>query len=91
MVKPPPGYVHRQVCNLAWCPGDFREKDVDRPGGNNKKQKKYHDHVDNPSALGHEQIMDRLLYSDGDNEVEVEAEVDDDNVSTWFLAGFDII
>jgi hypothetical protein len=24
MVKPPPGYVHREPCEREWCPGDAK-------------------------------------------------------------------
>ena len=87
MVRPPPGYIHRRVCTLEWCPGDFNEDDVARIGSSNKKQKRSHNHVDNSSDIGHKQLMDRLLFSDGDNEQQVTDEGAEDG-STWFLDGF---
>ncbi|GAB7337133.1 hypothetical protein MBLNU457_g2529t1 [Dothideomycetes sp. NU457] len=103
MVKDPPSYVHRQTCTLEWCPGDSSHEKVETLKKSVKKQKKYHIHADNPAAMGHKQIMDRLLYSDGSDRLEAEAgaaaaaggrtghdeeEGEDNDDSTWFLSGF---
>jgi len=99
MVRPPPRYVHRQTCTLEWCPGDSsHEKARTSKGRKKKKQRRYHNHTDYPAALGHKQIIDRLLYSDGSDRLETEAEAaagigdddegEDNDDSTWFLGRF---
>lgn len=100
MVKPPPGYVHRQTCTLEWCPGDSSHEKAETLKKSGKKLKKHHNHADNPAVMGHKQIMNRLLYSDGSDRLETEAEAaaaagctgedgeGEDDDSTWFLSGF---
>lgn len=78
MVQPPPNYIHRTVCSLEWCPGDYLKDSSGHEDHGRKKRKTSGGDLRKYQA----EVCEQLQYDD------VTSSAEDGVEEEWFLSGF---